>query len=71
MIVEVHFDFLSRYNNPSASARNVANGPPAGAENRSETADPGFSTATKLEPIRSFRRERLPSVAAKGPSCEY
>ena len=50
---------------------NVANGPPTGAENCSETEDPGFSATTKLVPIRSFWREGLLSVAAKGPSFEY
>ena len=61
----------SRYNRPTASARSVTNGPPTGAENGRETVDPGFSTRTNLVHIRSFRRERLPSVAAKDPSCEY
>jgi hypothetical protein len=64
------FALRSRYSRPTASASREACGPPTGVENTIRDSDPGLSTKVKA-PMRSFLTFTLPSVAAKGPQCEY
>ena len=57
-MVKVDFTRCSRKSNPTASTRGVANGPPTGAASSRTISDPGFSTTTKLAPIRRLWDQR-------------